>query len=174
MNNRRVLERLSKEALIELIELQAKNWLALDGVWFQAVEQSLGMDEAMRCDEAAWRRYGAIEAGRLKAFLKLSERPGLDALAQALQLRLYGSVNDCELIRTADRLVLRNVNCRVQTARARKGMPYHPCKAVGLAEYTGFSAAIDDRIRCRCLSCYPDVTDETAACAWEFSLEGGG
>ncbi len=174
MNNRDVLRSLSKDALIELIELQAKNWLALDGVWFQSVERAFGMDEAMRQDVEAWRRYGAIEAGRLKAFLKLPERPGLEGLAQALSMRLYSSVNDYELIRDGDRLVFRNVNCRVQAARARKGMPFHPCKAVGIVEYAGFAAAIDDRIRCRCLSCYPDVTDEAIGCAWEFRLEDAG
>ena len=35
----------------------------------------------------------------------------------------------------------------------------------------GAGIAIDDRIACRCVSCYPDVTDDSCACAWEFSLE---
>ena len=47
MNNKRTLETLSKDELIRLMELQAKNWLALDGVWFQSVERKCGMDEAM-------------------------------------------------------------------------------------------------------------------------------
>ena len=48
--------------------------------------------------------------------------------------------------------------CRVQSARRRKGMPFHPCKPVGCIEYSGFARTIDDRIECRCLSCYPEVT----------------
>lgn len=32
------LAELSKEQLLELIELYAKNWLAHDGVWFQSIE----------------------------------------------------------------------------------------------------------------------------------------
>ncbi len=31
------LERFSKEELIRLIEDYSKNWLAMDGVWFQSV-----------------------------------------------------------------------------------------------------------------------------------------
>jgi len=61
--------------------------------------------------------------------------------------------------------------CRVQTARARKGMPYHPCKPVGLLEYGLFAQTIDDRIRCRCASCYPDVTDPDCCCKWVFTLD---
>ena len=61
--------------------------------------------------------------------------------------------------------------CRVQQARARKGMPYHPCKPVGIIEYGGFARAIDDRISCRCASCYPEVEDDTCSCKWEFTLD---
>lgn len=171
MNNRETLERLSRDELISLIELQAKNWLALDGVWFQSVERKFGMDEAMLHDEEAWRRYTVIEARRIQEFLGLPARPGLDGLARALALRAYASINDYEIVLAENALVLRNVDCRVQTARRRKGMPFHPCKSVGLAEYAGFAKTIDERIICRCLSCHPDVTDESAACAWEFSLD---
>ena len=41
------LKNYSKEQLIELIEGYCKNWLAMDGVWFQSVERKYGMDEAM-------------------------------------------------------------------------------------------------------------------------------
>lgn len=113
------------------------------------------------------------EAKRIRQFLKLPERAGLEGLAKALELRFYGSINEYELIFKEDKLIFRNVDCRVQTARKRKDMPFHPCKSVGVIEYAGFAKTIDDRIRCRCLSCYPDITDETACCAWEFSLGSG-
>lgn len=44
------LPELSKEQLIELLEIYSKNWLTLDGVWFQSVEAKFGMDEAMYHD----------------------------------------------------------------------------------------------------------------------------
>ena len=69
MKNQETLRALSKDELIALIELYSKNWLVLDGVWFQSVEQKYGMDEAMYHDEAAWRRFTKIEARRIKEFL---------------------------------------------------------------------------------------------------------
>ena len=73
-------------------------------------------------------------------------------------------------------LLYRVETCRVQAARGRKGMALHPCKSVGLIEYGGFARTIDERIVCRCLSCYPEITDKSCACAWEFTLQedGGG
>ena len=38
------LQALSREQLEQLIQLYCKNWLAMDGVWFQSVEKKFGMD----------------------------------------------------------------------------------------------------------------------------------
>ena len=46
-----------------------------------------------------------------------------------------------------------NVMCK-QPAN-EKQMEYHPCKSVGIIEYSGFAKTIDERITCECLSCYP-------------------
>lgn len=56
MKHNEMLEKLSKEELIRLIEGYSKNWLAMDGVWFQSVERKFGMDEAMFTTV----RYGAF------------------------------------------------------------------------------------------------------------------
>lgn len=61
MNNREALNSLSKEELIDLIEIYSKNWLALDGVWFQSVERKFGMDEAIFHDEQAWKRFTVMK-----------------------------------------------------------------------------------------------------------------
>ena len=171
MNNREVLEGFSKDELIELIGIYSKNWLAHDGVWFQSIEGKLGMDEAVYHDIEAWRRFTVTEARRLKQFLGLSERPGLEGLKKALELRFYGSINDYEITIKDNKLIFRNTDCRVQTARKSKNIPYHPCKPVGVVEHSGFGRAIDDRISCKCLSCYPEITDESCSCSWEFTLE---
>ena len=100
--------------------------------------------------------------------------PGLAGLERALRLRFYGQLNCDEVLREENALIYRVVDCRVQSARTRKGMPLHPCKRVGLVEYAGFARAIDDRLTCECLSCYPDVRDGACACAWRFALKKEG
>lgn len=162
---------LSRAQLEELVTSYARNLLALDGLWFQAVERTRGMDEAMAHDCAVWARFPAIEARRIKELLDLGERPGLDGLERALALRFTVFANrsvDCA--REEGALVFRVVDCRVQSARTRKGMPLHPCRPVGVNEYTAFARAIDPRIRCEAISCYPEVTDPGCACAWRFTI----
>ena len=165
------LEHLSREQLLELITAYSRNWLAMDGVWFQSIERKSGMDEAMYHDIQAWQRFTVTEARRIKKFLQLPEHPGLPGLKAALSLRFMANLCHYEFEEGEHTLTLRNLDCRVQTARLDKGMPLHPCKPAGEAEYSGFARTIDDRIRCQCLSCCPDVTDGTCACAWRFTLE---
>lgn len=167
------LAKLSKAELVRLVEIYSKNWLAMDGVWFQSIERKLGMDEAMYHDVEAWRRFTVIEAKRIKEFLGLPERAGVEGLSRALQLRFYANINDDRIEVKDNVLVYTAVDCRVQTARQRKGMPYHPCKSVGLIEYTLFARTIDDRFTCTCVSCHPDITDPSCACKWRFELCGG-
>ena len=170
MNNYETLSQFSKDQLIELIEIYSKNWLAMDGVWFQSVERKLGMDEAMYHDGEAWKRFTVIEAKRIKEFLKLPDNSGIDGLEKALKLRFYANINEDKIEIEGNTLTYTSVNCRVQRARERKGMPFHPCKSVGIIEYTEFAKTIDSRFTCECVSCYPDITDDECCCKWKFTL----
>ena len=54
-----------REQLLLALEMFAKNWLAHDGCWFLAAEESLGMDAAIELDTSAWQRFAATEANRI-------------------------------------------------------------------------------------------------------------
>lgn len=166
----KLLEEMSREQLMELIEIYSKNWLAMDGVWFQSIERAYGMEDAMYHDVEIWKQFTVIEARKIKAFLGLEEHPGLEGLAKALSLRFYAHINDDSIEIEGNRLIYTMIDCRVQTARKRKGMEFHPCKSVGVVEYGEFARTIDDRITTNCVSCYPDITDESCCCRWEFVL----
>lgn len=162
---------LSREVLIGIIEDAAKNWLAHDGLWFQAVEQAHGMDAAIQADIEAWRRFTVIEAKRIMERHRIEPGGGIAALVRALSYRLYAFINVQDTIeQTEKRVVFRMRDCRVQSARKRKGLPDFPCKPVGLVEYEWFARTIDPRIRTRCLHCPPDLHPEDSWCAWEFSF----
>ena len=171
MNNYENLSDYTKEELIQLIEIYSKNWLAMDGVWFQAVERKFGMDEAMYQDAEAWKHYTVVEAKKIKEFLQLPNRAGIEGLKKALSIRFYANINEDRIETEGNTLIYTSVNCRVQRARERKGMPFHPCKSVGIIEYRGFAQVIDDRFTCECLSCYPDITDPACCCKWKFTLQ---
>ena len=169
------LRSLDKEELIHIIMDDAKNWLAHDGLWFQAVEAAHGMDAAIAADAAAWERFTVIEARRIMDRLGIAEGGGIRALVECLQHRLYARLNTQEVTELTDRRVVFVMrDCRVQAARKRRGLADFPCKSVGLVEYAFFAKTVDPRIRTRCLACPPDEHGPDAWCAWEFTVDRDG
>jgi len=169
-----VLNLLSKEELIAIIVDDAKNWLAHDGLWFQAIEATHGMEVAIDADRAAWEKFTVIEAKRIMARLGIEPGGGIPALLECLKHRFYARLNLQQAVEISDtRAVFRMVDCRVQSARKRKGLEDFPCKSVGIVEYSEFAHTIDPRIQTRCIACPPDAHPEEFWCAWEFTLPEG-
>ncbi len=166
-----LLRSLDKEELVRIAVDDAKNWLAHDGLWFQAVEGAHGIEAAIAADRAAWERFTAVEARRIMERLGMRPGGGIPALLECLKHRLYARLNVQEATEVGERravFVMRD--CRVQTARKRKGLPDFPCKSVGVVEYAEFARAVDPRIRTRCIACPPDDHPPDAWCAWEFTV----
>jgi hypothetical protein len=165
------LLKMSKDSLIALLDSVSVNWLANDGVWFQAVEFDHGMNDAKRCNDSCWAHFSPFEAWSIKRLLKLPSQPGLGGLKKALQYRLYARINTQSFIEEGPTsLVFQMNDCRVQAARKRKRLEDYPCKTGGLVEYAYFARAIDPRISTSCISCPPDSHPDDYFCAWRFTL----
>jgi len=166
------IEELSHDELLGLLKDASLNWLAHDGLWFQAVEKKYGTEAASLCNQGAIAQYSEIEAKRIKKRFGMEDDGGIPVLMEALKYRMYHLINRQDFIEVSEkRCVFRMVECRVQQARKRKGLPDYPCKPVGIKEYTHFAKAIDSRIQTRCVACPPDRHDDDFWCAWEFFIE---
>lgn len=163
---------LSKEQLLAFLTDAAKNWLAHDGLWFQAVEKKFGINAAVELDGKTWEQFTQLEAKRIMKRFNMKPGGGIPALMQALEFRLYAFINVQKIVEVAEnRCVFQMVNCRVQAARARKNLPDLPCKPVGSIEYSYFAETIDPRIKTRCIACPPDPHPSDYYCRWEFTIE---
>ena len=157
--------------LQKLKERFAKNWLVNDGVWFQAIESTEGMNEAKRCNDSCWAHFSPFEAHSIRQLLDLPKNPGLQGLKKALGFRVYACINTQSFTEETDTSFIFQMNkCRVQDARKRKGLADYPCKSAGLVEYSYFAKAIDSRIQTECIGCPPDSHPEEWYCAWKFTL----
>ena len=165
------MRNMDKAVLLDVIDAVAKNWLVNDGVWFQAVEFSSNIMEAKRCNDSCWAHFSPFEAWSIKRLLGMTEKPGLQGLAQALNFRLYARLNTQSIFFENDRTLVFQMNaCRVQSARVRQGLEDYPCKSAGLVEYTYFAREIDPRISTECIGCPPDSHPAEWFCAWRFSI----
>ena len=162
---------LDGQTLEKLKEGIAINWLVNDGVWFQELEFSQGMEDAKRCNDSCWAQFSPFEAWSIKNLLDLPDNPGLEGLKQAMGYRLYASINKQSIVdEKPGSFVFRMDECRVQLARKRKGLDDYPCKSGGMIEYTTFAETIDPRIKTECIACPPDPHPEEYFCSWKFSI----
>ena len=167
----KALAAMPREKLLLLLGDLGRNWLAGDGVWFQAVEASYGIWDAKRCNDSCWARFSPFEAWSIRRFLGLPEHPGLPGLKKALGFRLYAGINVQSIVEEGPAsLLFRMDNCRVQAARKKKGLDDYPCKSGGLVEYRTFAEQIDPRLRTACIACPPDAHPDEWFCAWRFTL----
>ncbi len=165
------LIKMDEGKLKELLEGVSVNWLANDGVWFQAVENTYNMADAKHCNDKAWEQFSPFEAWSVRKYLGLQQNSGLEGLKKALDFRIYAFINKQEIVdETENSFVFRMVDCRVQSARKRKGLDDYPCKSGGLVEYTTFASSIDSRIKTECIACPPDKHPEDWYCAWRFKI----
>jgi hypothetical protein len=156
----------------EIEKALAVNWLANDGIWFQAIEFTRGMNDAKRVNDSTWAQFSPFEARTIMRKYNMGINSGLEGLKFALQHRLYAFVNKQEIIdETETSIVFRMNECRVQLARNKKGLDDYPCKSGGLVEYTTFAETIDSRIKTEVISCPPDPHPEDYYCAWRFYME---
>jgi hypothetical protein len=56
------IDELSRDDLLKLVHLHAKNWLAHDGCWFLAAEEKFGMETAIELDTKSWGCFSPVEA----------------------------------------------------------------------------------------------------------------
>jgi len=82
------LSELSPEVLAKVIRMYSQNLLTVDGLWFRTLEDRLGLETALEYDTEVWRRYGTIEARRIRRVLDITE-DGVPALAKALNFQIW-------------------------------------------------------------------------------------
>lgn len=166
------IKSLPRKKLIELLDGVSINWLANDGIWFQGVENAEDIFTAKRCNDTCWSKFSPFEAFRIKKIFDLPGSGGLPSLKKALSCRLYSRINRQSFEEPdSNTLIFKMVECRVQTARKRKGLEDYPCKSGGLVEYTSFAKAIDKRIATECIGCPPDKHPNDWVCAWKFTTK---
>ena len=166
-----ILTDLSREDLIKLLKVFAKNWLSHDGCWFIALEEKFGLKTAMELDTKAWERFAVAEARRIMNEFEIPKNGGLKSLEKAFQFRLYSVINKQEVEWIDEKnMKFKMLECRVQKLRRKKELPDFPCKSVGEIEFSQFAKTVDSRIKTKCVSCpLDDVKD--FYCGWEFTLD---
>lgn len=163
--------KLSREQLLELINVYARNWQTLDGLWFGNVEAECGLETAVRIDLRNWEKMAALEAERLKKVLKFNQG-GVDSILKVLSLMSWQMVSPRFEIEeeSPSRIVFSYPHCTVQESRKKNGKPEFPCKTMKLTLLSNLARVVEPKAMVRCLACPPDPHPNSCWCKWELTM----
>ncbi len=171
LTNRDVYAELTREQLMELLELYGRQAIVVDGLWFLGVEARWGHGAALEVDEEVWARYGHDEAKRLLALLGRERAGSLEEVGRLFLLTPLWGILGARAEAAGGRARLWVTRCRPQMARARKGLGEFDCKQVGLNYFNGWLPALHPDLRFACVFCPPDAHPDEEWCRWEVWFE---
>lgn len=164
--------RIKDRELREYLDFLLRQYRVVDGFWFLAVEDELGLDTAVRLNEDIWARIGTRAAGEIKRRFDITGQ-GVPAVLKALSYFPWTLITGYEIEQTEKGALLRVPSCPPQEARLRHGRGEFPCKAMHLGEFSNFAKVIDENIEVRCVMAPPDPHPDDLWCEWEFRLRQG-
>lgn len=166
---RKQLQELSRETLMEMIQVYSRNWLTVDGLWFSGVEEKYGLEAALELDIRMWQIGSLIEAKRIKSLLCL-ERGGIKEILRCIDFMSWAPSFGYEHTISHDRAIWTCTHCPPQEQRIKLQKGEFACKPTFDACFKNVIQVIDPRVRLRCIFCPPDSHPDHAWCQWEFTL----
>lgn len=170
--DRKLISEIPKDKIADFTLLHLRNMWAVDGLYYLGIEEKWGTKAATEIDRKVWEVMGKIEARRLKELLGIKEND-IPSLMKAL--RYSGWTLDLEnkiIIIKKNKGIIRNVKCRVQNTRLKKGLPEFGCKSVRWGFLKSFAKEFNSEIEVKCNVCPPDEHPDDLWCEWEFTLKG--
>jgi len=160
--------RMTRSNLEKYVDFLLWHYRVVDALWFLAVEDKFGLDEAVRMNEDIWARIGAMAAKDIKKTFHIEGR-GVAAIIEAYSYFPWSNILSYEVVeQTEDRALIRVTRCPPQEARLKHGKGEFPCKAMHYAELSNFAKNIDDRVKVTCKYAPPDKHPADRWCEWEL------
>ncbi len=169
--DRRYIEEIPKEKLADFVFMHLRNMWAVDGLYYLFIEGKYGTEVATEIDRRVWQVMGKIEARKIK---KLFDIKG-DTISDLIKALSYSGwtmdLEDKEIEEKDNVGIIRNIKCRVQNTRLKKGLTEFGCKPVRFGFLKAFAHEINENIEVKCNVCPPDPHPDDLWCKWEFRLK---
>jgi hypothetical protein len=167
----RIISKIPKDKISNFIFLHLRDMWAVDGLYYLGIEEKFGTEAATEIDRKVWEVMGKIEARKLK---KLFDITGNDIPSMIQALRLSGwalDLEDKEIVVEKNKAIVKNIQCRVQNTRLKKGLTEFGCKPVRWGFLKSFAKEFNPDIEVICKVCPPDEHPDDLWCEWIFSYK---
>ncbi len=164
-------EDLSREELEKRTSLASELAIALDGLWFLAVEKSEGFDRALEMDIDVWEKYFSIFIKRLKKYYNLKLN-GLEGIKEIIRLDpLWDSIEYEMFDESTGRLVFQVTSCPALDSMLKMNRDELTCHTIEPLAMEKLARVVDPRIKVQALKMPPKESPDDICCKWLFSLD---
>ena len=168
----RDLDNMSREEAIHYLKFLSGLAIAVDGLWFMAVEKVSDFDEALRLDIEVWAGYAPVVVKRIRREFGISGT-GLKALKEVISHDpLWWSMDVRIMEDSAGRLAFEVRDCPSLMAQEKMGRETLTCEPVERAYLEAQAEAVDPGIKVEALKLPPRKSPNEVCCRWAFFVEG--
>ncbi len=170
VKDKKLIEEIPSDKLADFIFMHLRNLWTVDGLYYLGIEEKFGTNAATEIDKKVWEVMGKIESRRIKELFEIKKND-IPSLIKALSYSGWAlDLEDKEIIVETNRAIIRNVKCRVQNTRIKKGLVEFGCKPVRYGFLKAFAKEFNPDIKVRCNVCPPDMHPNNLWCEWEFTI----
>ena len=168
-----ILSRLSKDQLLDFIDLLQKNWWNLQNNYILYLNNTYGEQAAVDADGHVFSASARAQMHRLRKMFGLKD--DVQSLMDAMVLSTIWANGEYSVRRIDEkRCAIRVTDCHQQVKRLDEGLGVLPCKPAGLAICEVAAEVINPAFEARCVVCPPDERPDGVWCEWEFELRDDG
>jgi len=168
----RDLDNLSREEAIKYLKFLSGLAIAVDGLWFMAVEKATGYDKALEMDVEVWVGYAKVVVKRIRRNFDINGT-GLQSLKEIISHDpMWWSMGDLKMVEDSpSRLAFEVIDCPSLMAMEKMGREKLTCEPVEGAYLEALAAAVDPEIKVQALKLPPRKSPDEVCCRWAFVLE---
>ena len=165
------LSKLSKDELLDFIEMFQKNWWNLQNNYILYMNNTYGEEAAVQADGHCFSANAKVQMYRLAKMFGLKD--DLQSLMDAMILSTIWANCDYDIWEIDENnFRIKVTNCYQQVRRLEDGLGEFACKPAGLAICEAAAEVINPATETKCIVCPPDEHPDDVWCEWEFKIPG--
>lgn len=166
------MEDFSRDALLSMVQLYCRLFLAVDGFWYLAVKERFSNEDALACDMWTWEKMSRYELDRITKTMKIHGKDVV-SLIKAFQLEpwMWNAKYRVE-VRNQNHVILTFVDCPVLVSLEKEGQGREEtiCKVVEPKVFRDYADYFNPNIQIKALKLPPRKSRDEIACIWEFKV----
>ena len=167
----KLIKDIPKEKIADFVFMHLRDMWAVDGFYYMFIEEKYGTEVATEIDRQVWEVMGKIEARKIKKLLNITGDTVTDVIKALRYSGWSMDLEDKEITEKNGVGIVRNVKCRVQNTRIKKGLGEFGCKPVRWGFLKSFAHEFNPEIEVECKVCPPDKHSDDLWCEWIFKMK---